>query len=125
MCDKVVSTESFLLKYSPDRHKTQKICDFVDSFILALKFIPDWFVTSKRIGNSIILNFNDIDIIFDDIDSDIVKLFSSDIVLNSIKINNDNNFDDCNPKIINHVRLLAWYNRYSQYKACQKRQIKN
>ena len=57
MCDKVVSKEPFLLKYSPDRHKTQKMSDFVDSFILALKFIPDWFVTSKMIGNSMILNF--------------------------------------------------------------------
>ena len=24
----------------------------------------------------------------------------------------DGNLDDCNPETINHVRFMAWYNRY-------------
>ena len=119
-----------MLKSSPDRYKTQKMCDkAVDSFLLALKLVPDWSVMSKmieKLDNTVF--FND-DIIFGGIDSDIVKFFSNDIGLNRINLNNvnldDNNFVNCSLETINHVRLMAWYNRYNQYKACQKRQIKN
>ena len=42
MCDKVVPKDPFLLKYCPDKHKTQEMCDkAVDSCLLALKFVPD------------------------------------------------------------------------------------
>ena len=46
MCDKVVSEDSFMLKYCLSRYKTQEMCDKgVDDFLPALKFVPDWFVT--------------------------------------------------------------------------------
>ena len=39
-----------MLKYCLDRYKTQEICDkAVDFYLPSLKFILDWFVTSKMI----------------------------------------------------------------------------
>ena len=38
----------FLILFSPDKYETQRKCDeAVDDCLAALKFIPDWFVTSK------------------------------------------------------------------------------
>ena len=31
----------------------------------------------------------------------------------------DLNFDEDDPEIIIHVRLMAWYNRFKQSKACK------
>ena len=37
-----------MLKFCPDKYKTQEMCDeAVDSCLLALKFVPDWFVMNK------------------------------------------------------------------------------
>ena len=45
----VVSSYPFLKVYCLDKYKTQKMCDeAVDDCLAALKFIPDWFVTSKN-----------------------------------------------------------------------------
>ena len=42
--------DPFMLIYCPDRYKTQKMCDkAVDDCLAAVKFIPDWFVTSKML----------------------------------------------------------------------------
>ena len=50
MCDKVVSKAPFLIVYWPYKYKTLRICDkAIDDCLAALKFIPDWFVTSKMI----------------------------------------------------------------------------
>ena len=50
MCGKAVSNDPFMLKYYLDRCKTQeKSHNVVDHFLPALKFVPDWFVTSKMI----------------------------------------------------------------------------
>ena len=50
MCDKVVSKEPFMLKYSLDRCKTQQMHDkAIDSFLPTLIFVPDWFITSKML----------------------------------------------------------------------------
>ena len=39
-----------MLKYSPNKHITQKMCDdAVDDFVRTLNFVSDWFVTSKMI----------------------------------------------------------------------------
>ena len=48
--NKVVSKETFMLKYCLDRHKTQEMCDkVVDACLPALKLAPDWFITNKMI----------------------------------------------------------------------------
>ena len=50
MCEKMVSEDPFNLKYYHDRCKTQKMCDkAADGFLPALRFVADWFVTSKMI----------------------------------------------------------------------------
>ena len=75
----------------------------------------------EKLDNAVLSN-NDID--FGDIDSDIVTFFSNDIGLNSINLNNinrdKNNFDDCDPKTINHIRLMTWYNRFKQHNGYKK-----
>ena len=48
--DKVVSLYPFLKIYCSDKCKTQRMYDeAADHFLVALKLIPDWFVTSKMI----------------------------------------------------------------------------
>ena len=101
----------------------------VESYLLALKFVPDWFIASKmieKLDNAVF--FND-GITFGDIDSDIVTYFNNKIGLNSINLNHfnldDDNFDDCDPKTINHIKLIAGYSRYMQHKACKKMKRKN
>ena len=51
MCDKIVSEDPFKLKHCHDRYETQEMCNnnVVDDFVSTLKFVPDWFVTSKMI----------------------------------------------------------------------------
>ena len=88
-----------MLKYHPDRYKTYKIYDkAVDAYVLALKFVIE------KLDNAIFCNN---DIIFSDMDFDIITFFSDDIALNITMLNNVNldydDLDDCNPKIINHV----------------------
>ena len=47
MCDKIVSGDTFMLKYFLDRYKTQGMCNkAADTFLPTLKFILDWYVTS-------------------------------------------------------------------------------
>ena len=39
---------------------------------------------------------------------------------NNFQQANSNGFDHCDPETISHVRLLGWYNRLKQSKACKK-----
>ena len=56
MHDKIVSDDPSKLKYCHDRYKTQEMCNkAVQDFLPALKFVPDWFVTSKMIKNFLLL----------------------------------------------------------------------
>ena len=68
MCDSISFEDSFSVRYVPDQYKTQQMCDKgVDYCLVALKFVPDWFVTSKMIKilftafctDEIILYFNE------------------------------------------------------------------
>ena len=80
MCEKVVSKEHFMLNYCPDRYKTQELCDnAVDSYRLALRFVPDWLLTSKMIEKLDNAVFSNDDIVFGDINADIVTFFSNDL----------------------------------------------
>ena len=50
MYDSVVYKDPFILMYCPNKHKSQRLCDeAVDNSLAALKFIPDWFLTSKML----------------------------------------------------------------------------
>ena len=83
MCDKVVSKKPIMLKYCPDRYKTQKMCEkAIDTCLSTLKFVPDCLDTSKILEmfhNSVFSN-DDVDLDF--IDSDIVTFFSDDMDIN-------------------------------------------
>ena len=74
-----------MLKYCPDKYKTLKMCDKgVDSCLLALKFVPDWFVMNKMIEKlDSAVFFNDY-IIFGDLDSDFDTFFSEDLGPHSV-----------------------------------------
>ena len=57
-CEIVVSKEPLMLKYCHDRYETQDMWDrVVDSYLLGLKFVPDWFVMSKMIKTLMLLYF--------------------------------------------------------------------
>ena len=46
----------FMLKYCHDAYKAQEMCDkAVDDFLVALKFVPFWFITSKWLKKLIVL----------------------------------------------------------------------
>ena len=80
----------------------------VDPYIPTLKFVPDWFVTSKMIRNP------DDDTIFVNEDSNYVTIFIEEMVIFSVDLNNINldhvNFDKDDPKTFIHVRLMTWCN---------------
>ena len=62
MCHSVVSEDSFMLVYCPDKYKTERMPDeAVDDYLAAIKFIPDWFVTSKMLEKCDVLHANDVD----------------------------------------------------------------
>ena len=75
----------------------------------------------EKLDNAI---FSNDYIVFGDLDSDFVAFFSSGIGVNSLTLANtnldDNNFDDCGPETINHVKLMPWHNKYKQRNASKK-----
>ena len=83
------------------------MCDEVaDDSLAALNFIPDWFVTSKMIKNSVLLCkqtkiypiLMNIRVIFCN------KMGSLNLDLNNVNL--DSNFDECDPDTIISVRIL-------------------
>ena len=50
MCNSIICEDPFWIRYVPDQYKTQQMCDkAVDDCLAALKFLPNWLVTSKMI----------------------------------------------------------------------------
>ena len=108
-----------MLKYCLDRYKTQEICDkVVDICLPTLNFLPDCFVTNEMLEklDNIAFSIDDIDL--NDADCDNVTLFSNDIGLVTIDLNNinidDDNFEEEDPETIVLIRVIVWYNRYKQ-----------
>ena len=97
-----------MLKYCSDRYcsKIQKIyVKAINFYLLVLTFVSDWFVTRKMIEKLDNILFSNVDVVFGDVGND-TGLSSAN--LNIVNLDDDN-FDDSNPKSINHVRLMAWY----------------
>ena len=92
------------------------MCDkAVDSYLLAVKFVPDWFVLSKIIEKHDNAVFSDKNIVFGDLKSDFFfTIFSNNTGFNSITLDNsnldDDSFDCYDPKTINRVRLVGIIN---------------
>ena len=91
---------------------TQEICvKAVDDFLPALKFVPDWCVTSKTIKKLHNTSVTGNDILFFDEDCG-NSTFSSDemsilgVYLNNINLD-DADFDENDPKTTIHVRLMV------------------
>ena len=123
--DKVVREDPFILKYCHNKYKAQEMCDrVVDPSLLALKFVPDWFVTNKMIKKLDSTVFSDNYLVFGDSDSGFFTFFNKDISFNIKSFDNINLYDSyfsyCDRKTINHARLMTWYNKYKQCKASKK-----
>ena len=91
-------------------------CKAVDAFLPTLKFVPDWFVTSKMIKKLDDLFPNDdMKILLND-GSNNITCFGYKMGILSIDLNNINlddvNFDEDDPEAIIHVRLMTWHNRF-------------
>ena len=80
-----------MLKYCLDRYNTERMCDkAVDDFLITLKFVTDWFVTSAAIKNFHNALFTDDDIFFFDAHSTNV-IFSGDLIsILSLSVNQGN-----------------------------------
>ena len=101
-----------MLKYSPNKHITQKMCDdAVDDFVRTLNFVSDWFVTSKMIKILFTALYVDENILYFDKDfGNVIFNYKEMGILNTDPncINlDDNNFDEDDSGTIIHVRLLA------------------
>ena len=91
LCDKVVFEDSFIVKFCHDKYETQKIYDkAVDSYLLALKLVPDWFLSNNMIEKPDNVLFYDNYIVLGDLDSDFVTFFINDIGPNGIFLFNIN-----------------------------------
>ena len=127
MGDRFVYEDPFMLIYCPDRYKTQKTCkEAVNDCLGALKFIPDWFVTSKMIEKFHDALLANDDILFFNEDFNKVIFFANqmDILavdLDKTNLDVDNNFDEDDPDTIVYVRLLAWHNKFEKRKPFRKR----
>ena len=132
-----VSEDPFMLIYCPNRCKTQKkkkkkSDEAVNDCLVALKFIPDWIVTSKtleKFHDALLANddysFSLLALLFFDEDFSKVTLFANrmgilSVDLDKINLDDDNNFYEDNPETIIHVKLLAWHNKFEKYEAFKK-----
>ena len=101
------------------------MCDKVVDFnLITSKFVSDWFVINNMLEKLDNYLFSNDHIFFHDADSNIMTFLTDDMDFNTIDCNNiyldKNDFDEDDPKIINHVRLMTWHNRFKQCKACKK-----
>ena len=115
----------FLIVYCPDKDKTQKICDeVVDNCLASLKFVPDWFVTSKMIKKLCVPLYADDGLDFFEEDSGNATFCCNEMSIlsvNHININLVNDFDEDDPDTIVLTRLLAWYSKLKKCKVLKKR----
>ena len=125
MCVRVVSEDLFLIVYCPDKYKTQRICDeAVDDSLVALKLIPDWFVTGKVVRKLYTVLYADENILYFNEDSGNVVFSYNEMGILNIdldKISLENNFDEDFPDTIIVIRLLAWHIKFEKHKALTKR----
>ena len=85
------------------------MCDeTVDDCLTALKFIPDWFGTSKMIKNLLLLCTQ-------------MTAYSFFLSVNLNNIYLVNNFDENDPDTIILVRLLTWHSKFKKVKTLKKK----
>ena len=98
MCELFTMEDPFIQIYCPNRYKTQKMSnEAVDDCLGALKFIPDWSVTSKMLENLHNALLTNDDILFYDEDFSKVTFFANKMGIlgvdfDKINLDDDNNF---------------------------------
>ena len=121
MCDSVASGDSFMIVYWTNKYKTQRMCDeAVDNCLAALKFVSDWFVSSKmleKFDNT--LHAKD-DILFCNEGLDKVTFIANQRHVLVVVLQNDNNFYEDDPDNIIHIKLLAGCSKFRKCKAIKK-----
>ena len=96
-----------------------------DDCLTALKFIADWFVTSKVLEKfHDTLHANDVILLFDEECSKVTLLGNQmgilGVDLDKINLDDDINFDEDDPEAIIHIRSLAWRNKSEKLEAFKK-----
>ena len=112
MCDRVFYEDLFILKYCPDRYKTQKMSDeAVDDCLSTLQFVSDWFITSKmlkKLDDALIAND---DMSFFDKNFGNVTFLANKMGILCVDLDkiylDDVSFDKVDTETIIHIRLLA------------------
>ena len=125
MCDKIVSDDAFKLKYCHNRCKTQEMYKkSVDYFLPALKYVPDWLVTTKMIENLPTALYADENVLYFNKDSDNAIYSCNEMAILRIDLNNvnldDTNYDKDDPETIIQIRFLAWHIKFEKHKALKK-----
>ena len=106
--------------------KTQQISDkVVDDWLAALKFGPDWFVTSKIILKLFIALYADENILYFNEDYNNVIFNCNRMGILNIGLNNinldDTNFEEDDPDTTILIGLLAWHIKFEKYKELKKK----
>ena len=101
------------------------MCNKIDGFLPALKFVSNWFVTSTIITGLLTALYADENILYFNEDSGTVIFSYNEIGILNIDLNNiytdDTNYDEDNPGTIIFVRLLAWKIKFKKREALKKR----
>ena len=97
----------------------------VNSFLPALKFVPDWFVASKAIKELPTAFYPDENILYFNKNSGNTMFFYNEMRVLNINHNNinldDTNYDDDNSETIILIRLLSWHIKFGKRKALKNR----
>ena len=100
------------------------MCDeAVDDSLLALKLIPDWFVTSKMITKLHTALYADDGLLFFDEESCDVTCFCNEMGILSVNLDNinlGNDFDEHDPDTFILTRLLARQSKFKKRKGIEK-----
>ena len=120
MCDRIISEETFLIIYCPDKYKPERICDkAVDDHLAALKLILDWFATCKTIKELDTALCADENILYFNEGSVNAICYCDKIGILNIDISNinlDNNFDQFDSDTTILIRILAWCIKFKKRK---------
>ena len=126
MCYNIISEDPFSIKIALDQYETQKMCDkTVDDCLAALKFVPDWFVTSKMIKRLFTALYTDKNILFFNEYFGNVIISSNEMGVLNIDLNNINlgntNYEEYDSDTIIHIRLLSWHIEFEKRKELRKK----
>ena len=93
-------------------------------FLRALKLVPDWLFTSKKVKNFHIASYADENVFFFDEYSGDATFSCNQMGILSADLNNinldDTNYDEDDHETIFHIILLSWHIKFEN---CKKKSI--